>query len=232
MVQVYVPAGDFEMGAVDDDPDADDDEKPRHTVYLDAFWIDQTEVTNAQYAQCVADGACERPGSNESWTRDSYYGNAQFDNYPVIWVSWHNALAYCQWAERRLPTEAQWEKAAGGTDGRKWPWGNQRPDNTLVNFNRNVGDTTPVGNYPAGASPYGAYDMAGNVWEWVFDEYGSNYYASSPSDNPVGPSSAKTKILRGGPWYHSAPYIRVRDRVQNFAINRDQLRGFRCASSP
>jgi len=234
MVQVYVPEGDFEMGSAEDDPDASDDEKPRHTVYLDAFWMDQTEVTNAQYALCVADGACEAPSSNRSSTRDSYYGNAEFNNYPVMYVSWNDATAYCEWAERALPTEAQWEKAAGGVSteegSRKYPWGNDAPNDTLVNFDFNVGDTTPVGNYPAGASPYGAYDMAGNLWEWVFDEYDSNYYASSPGENPTGASISGIKVRHGGAWYLTD--IRVRFRGWNYASRRNEVLGFRCARSP
>ena len=233
MVQVYVPEGDLDIGwVVDSDLDALDNEKPSHRVYLDnekpgyrvyldAFWIDQTEVTNAQYAQCVADGACEPPRSNSSHTRESYYGNAEFNNYPVVNVSWHDANAYCEWAERRLPTGVQWEKAASSADGRKWPWGNEPPNDTLANFDRNVGDTTPVGNYPAGASPYGAYDMAGNVWEWV---------ERFPPKNHVGPLKTLGQVVRGGSWVHSASVIRVGIRERDFAINRVVTVGFRCIS--
>jgi len=161
MVQVYVPAGSFQMGS----DTGDSDEKPVHTVTLDAFWIDRTEVTNAMYALCVEAGKCSPPSSSKSYTRDNYYGDAQYNNYPVIYVTWDNANAYCEWAGRRLPTEAEWEKAARGTDGRTYPWGDAAPDSTRLNYNSNVGDTTEAGKYPSGASPYGVWDMAGNVWE-------------------------------------------------------------------
>ncbi|HRQ25217.1 MAG TPA: SUMF1/EgtB/PvdO family nonheme iron enzyme, partial [Anaerolineales bacterium] len=187
MVMVFVPAGEFTMGS-----DAgDDDEKPVHQVYLDAFWMDQTEVTNAMYAKCVADDGCAPPSSSKSYTRDSYYDNSEFDDYPVIYVNWNQANAYCTWAGRSLPTEAQWEKAARGTDARAYPWGNTTPNSALLNYNANIGDTSKVRSYESGASPYGAYDMAGNVWEWVADWYDENYYAYSPNRNPQGPSSGE-----------------------------------------
>ncbi|HNZ13336.1 MAG TPA: SUMF1/EgtB/PvdO family nonheme iron enzyme [Anaerolineaceae bacterium] len=158
MSLVCVPAGDFMMGV---DGGVYDDERPKHTVYLDAYWIDQTEVTNAQYARCVAAGACREPESKDSNTRDSYYGASQYADYPVISVSWSNAADYCSWAGRQLPSEAQWEKAARGTDGWLYPWGYESPSANLLNYDRNSGDTTVVGSYPDGASPYGALDMAG-----------------------------------------------------------------------
>jgi formylglycine-generating enzyme required for sulfatase activity len=196
---VFVPAGEFTMGSSDADKDAYGDEKPQHTVYLDAFWMDKYEVTNAQYKKCVDAGKCSRPSESKSYTRSSYYGNASFDNYPVIYVSWNDAKTYCEWAGKRLPTEAEWEKAARGADGRIYPWGNTF-DISKVNAERKVGDTTEVGAYPAGASPYGALDMAGNVWEWVADWYSANYYASSPRNNPTGPSSGQYRVVRGGAW--------------------------------
>lgn len=200
MVQVYVPAGEFVMGSRDDDPDARDDEKPQHTVYLDGYWIDKTPVTNAMFAKFVAETGylteAEKRGEAYVYGQGSVKG-AQWrhpqgassnilgkDNHPVVCVSWNDANA--KWAGRCLPTEAEWEKAAGGTDGRKWPWGNNPPTDKLCNFNGNVGDTTPVGNYPAGASPYRALDMAGHVWEWCNDNYVGNYYAFSPKANPQG----------------------------------------------
>lgn len=172
---MYVPAGEFTMGS--DNGDAD--EKPVHTVPLDAFWIDQTEVTNAMYARCVQAGACNSPGSVGSFTRDGYYGDSEFDNYPVIYVSWNDANAYCSWADRRLPTEAEWEKAARGENALVYPWGNNF-DGTRVNFcdkncsfdwadkasDDGYADTATAGSYSNGASPYGALDMAGNVWNW------------------------------------------------------------------
>src|SRR5690606_19387879 len=142
-----------------------------HTVYLDAYWIDQTEVTNALFAKCVEDGDCTPPVQSVSSAGLPYYGNPRYDNFPVMRVNWYQANAYCQWADRRLPTEAEWEKAARGTDGRTYPWGNETLNSNLLNHNYSVGDTTEVGSYPAGASVYGALDMAGNVGEWVNDWY-------------------------------------------------------------
>ena len=227
---VYVPAGDFLMGSSDSDPDAGDNEKPQHTVYLDAFWIDRTEVTNAQYARCVAAGACDPPPTS-SYTRGSYYGNPAYDDYPVIYMSWFRADAYCRWAGKRLPTEAEWEKAARGTDGRIYPWGNASPDAACANYGSNVGDTTAVGSYPAGASPYGALDMAGNVAEWVADWYDKDYYAVSPYANPTGPSSGTERVLRGGCWVVRS--VRSADRGAFFEPKfRYPNFGFRCARSP
>ncbi len=211
MTMVYVPEGNFLMGSPDDV--GDPDEHPQHTVYLDAYWIDQTEVTNAMYEKCVTAGACAAPSDNSSNTHGSYYGNSEFDSYPVIRVSWNQANAYCHWAGRELPTEAQWEKAARGTDGRTYPWGNQNPDSALANYNGDVWDTTEVGSYSAGASPYGALDMAGNVWEWVMDWYDENYYANSTNKNPTGPSSGTDRSLRGGSWNNNSGYeLRVANR--------------------
>jgi serine/threonine-protein kinase len=233
MVMVYAPEGEFLMGSADSDTDAGSGEKPQHTVYLDAFWIDKTEVTNAMYALCVDTGACSPPGSNASYSRLSYYGNSEFDTYPVINVDWNDAKAYCEWAGRRLPSEAEWEKAARGTDGRKYPWGDGAPDATLLNYSGNIGDTTEVGSYPDGASPYGALDMAGNVWEWVNDWYDENYYRNTPSENPSGPDSGTYRVVRGGSWYFSGYNVRPADRN-----NRGEPTGtsgdigFRCSLSP
>ena len=198
MVMVYVSAGNFSMGSAVNDVVAAF--HPVHTAYLDAYWIDRTDVTNAMYALCVKVGKCSPPEVNFSATRPNYYANAQYANYPVIYVSWMQAQTYCAWAGARLPTEAEWEKAARGTDGRIYPWGNASPTKDLANSNSIVGDTTPVGSYPAGASPYGALDMAGNVYQWVSDWYGDSYYANSPLSNPQGAASGLYKIRRGGGW--------------------------------
>ena len=197
MTLVYVPAGEFTTGS-----ESYDHEQPIHTVYLDAFWIDQTEVTNKQYAMCVSDGDCVLPLSFKSPMRSSYYDDPPFDNYPVIYVEWHMAAMYCQWAGRRLPTEAEWEKAARSDDGRIYPWGNTPPNDDLLNYNSPVRDTTEVGKYPNGQSPYGAYDMAGNVWEWLSDWYDGNYYQKSPASNPRGPEVGEVRAVRGGGWYY------------------------------
>jgi formylglycine-generating enzyme required for sulfatase activity len=222
---VYVPEGEFIMGS-----NFGSDEQPTHTVYLDAFWIDQTEVTNAMYAKCMSAGACQPPLGNSSSTRSSYYGNSEFNDYPVIYVDWNQAKTYCAWAGRRLPTEAEWEKAARGTDGNIYPWGNDAPNNNLLNYNSAVGDTTEVGKYPGGKSPYGAYDMAGNVWEWVNDWYRENYYQSSPVSNPLGPESGQYHVVRGSSWYDNYG-VRSAFRGQ-FDSMYGNILGFRCAVSP
>ena len=209
MKLLYVPAGNFTMGSIA----AWDWDDPQHTLYLDTFWIDQTDITNKMYALCVSDGACNLPSSTSSSTRSSYYGNSEFDNYPVIYVSWSDAAAYCTWAGRQLPTEAEWEKVARGTDRRTYPWGNETPDGSLLNYNTNVDDTTAVGSYPKGASPYGALDMAGNVYQWVNDWYSNGYYQSSPSSNPLGPDSGQFRVLRGGYW--GSDYGNVQSSLRN-----------------
>ena len=219
MVMVYVPEGSFLMGSAADDPDAYDWEKPQHRVALDAFWLDQTEVTNFQYERCVADGDC----------RESIYADAADWNgrqQPVVGVSWEDAAAYCAWAGGQLPTEAQWEYAARGPESLKYPWGNDAPDETLLNYNDNVGRTTEVGSYPAGASWVGALDMAGNVWEWVADWYDRDYYDISPAANPAGPASGGVKVLRGGSWGSSARGVRGANRLYSSASGRSH--GFRC----
>jgi formylglycine-generating enzyme required for sulfatase activity len=230
-VMVYVPAGTFWMGSREDDPDADSDEYPQHEVYLNGFWIDQMEVTNRQYAHCVAAGACDAPYPSGSHTRQTYYGDPQYADYPVINVSWNDAVDYCQWAGKRLPTEAEWEKAARGTDARKYPWGNTPPDPTLANYGQNEGDTLEVGRYPAGASPYGVLDMAGNVYEWVADRYDAHYYDQSPRDNPTGPSSGTLRTVRSGAWLYVERRIRTNFRSEREPGFRDGTVGFRCASS-
>jgi formylglycine-generating enzyme required for sulfatase activity len=224
---VFVPAGEFTMGS----DDGGSDERPAHTVYLDAFAIDRTEVTNAQYARCVQAGACRPPDPSRSSTRADYFADPRYADYPVIYVSWDDARAYCAWAGRRLPTEAEWEKAARGTDGRTYPWGDEWDASKANTDEAGPGDTTPVGAYPQGASPYGALDMAGNVWEWVADWYGANYYRESPGENPLGPASGAYRVVRGGSWNNYQWLARAAIRGRNTPGNRDDDVGFRCARS-
>ncbi len=222
---ILVPVGEFTMGS----NDGNDSEKPAHNVFLDSFWIDKFEVTNALYKRCVDISGCSAPSRIDSSTRDSYYGNRSFNDYPVIYASWYDASAYCTWAGKRLPTEAEWEKSARGTDSRTYPWGNTF-DLYLVNSNeRRVRDTTEVGIHQSGASPYGALDMAGNVSEWVADLYEGGYYAHSPTRNPKGPSSGQSRILRGGSWLQDLRRARASDRNPNMPLDRDGYFGFRCA---
>jgi formylglycine-generating enzyme required for sulfatase activity len=250
MMMVYVPGGTFQMGCTQDEVDAAldqcvsalgsercepgkyDDETPSHSVTLDSFWIDKYEVTNAQYARCVADGSCEPPSRSSTESRPGYYGDSQYDDYPVIWIAWLDADAYCQWAGGRLPTEAEWEYAARGQDRTIYPWGDDPPSDTLLNYGWNVGDTAQVGSYPGGASWVGAMDMAGNVWEWVYDRYAEDYYAQSPAQNPTGPATGYENVHRGGSFSRDLISVRNANRSSN-PPNFDYWNiGFRCVIAP
>ncbi|MBN2549337.1 MAG: SUMF1/EgtB/PvdO family nonheme iron enzyme [Anaerolineales bacterium] len=229
MPGVYVPAGVFRMGS--SDVDAESDEKPERWVYLDAFWIDRTEVTNGMYELCVRAGACQAPQDTRSRTRLFYNGDPRYSVYPVIHVSWADASAYCQWAGRRMPSEAEWEKAARGVDARTFPWGERRPSLELANFDNRIGDTTQVGSFPNGASPYGALDMAGNVSEWVSDWYAEKYYTIGPAVNPFGPQTGDFRILRGGSWLNIEKVIRAAYRLWNVPEHGYEISGIRCAQA-
>lgn len=231
MTSIRIPEGEFRMGT----GNGYLEEGPVHTVFLSEFWIDQTEVTNKMYSLCVAESVCSEPSRRNSNTRLVYYGNSEFDDYPITYIDWHMAQTYCEWLEGNLPTEAQWEKTARGTDQLMYPWGNEQPNRDFLNYSRNENDTTKVGTYDKNISPYGAMDMAGNVMEWTADWYSETYYSNSPTVDPQGPSYGKLKVLRGGSWFKFSDFARTtyRVRMNPFDSNSKTFDiGFRCAYPP
>jgi formylglycine-generating enzyme required for sulfatase activity len=258
MIQVYVPTGTFMRGGVD--PDARIEEKPATKITLSAFWMDKVEVTNAMYMLCFQANVCNLPHYFDktvnmdqtvlkSTSRANYFRNAEFADYPVIYVTWSDANTYCKWAGRRLPTEAEWEYSARGPfpSLNTFPWGDQMPDTSYANFNSTVGDTMRVGSYPAGASAFGILDLAGNVAEWVNDLYDSKYYDQSITMNPTGPigtTGGFMRVVRGGHWGNDWKLLRVSFRTSMMGPNPSQpvgsegyygqssnSVGFRCAAS-
>jgi len=261
MSMIFVPRGEFKMGS----ETGLSDEQPVHTVFLDAFWLDKTEVTNAIYSKCVQAGKCQEPNSVGTW-RDqdissSYYKDQEYENHPVVFVSWNDAQNYCTWAGRRLPTEAEWEKAAiwdpRVNEQRVYPWGDEfacskgnyddeiELDASLMPETNPGCDefvrSSPVGSFPQGASPYGALDMGGNVWEWVNDAFietdpftnSQNYYAISPASNPPGvdPAISEYRVVRGGSWNLTFGFGRATYRLWYGLDDSYDGIGFRCASS-
>lgn len=270
MTILYVPAGEFIMGSQEDDPLAAEHkhEMPQRTIFLDGFWIDQTEVTNAMFARFIKETEHETYAEKERKS-DVYVGGGRWDEkegaswqypygtecdceleeietHPVVHVTWDDARLYCKWAGRRLPTEAEWEKAARGSDGRRYPWGETELAGDLLNacdgncklnwandsYNDGFEFTASVGSYPAGASPYGALDMVGNVWEWVTDWYDKEYYEQMPYSNPPGPESRQERVLRGGSWSSGEGWVRTAFRHRDPPTDPNDERGFRCASDP
>jgi formylglycine-generating enzyme required for sulfatase activity len=239
---VYVPSGIFRMGNDESEPD----ESPSHIVRLDAYYVDETEVSNGQYAQCVAEGECQPPGRSGATFHPAYYGDPGYDDYPVIFVNWNDARDFCSWRGARLPSEAEWERAAGFDPemGIKYtyPWGDIF-DGTLLNFcdvncpdqDRNSdfddghGDTAPLGSYPDGRSPLGLLDMSGNVMEWVSDWYDPRAYEGAADTNPLGPLDGQFKSIRGGSWLSSEDQVRVSGRGSYDPSVRRAHLGFRCA---
>ena len=241
-----IPAGEFQMGG--SDSDAEVDEHPVHTVDVEAFYIDKYEVTNAQYKKFV--------DANPQWQKDNiprnlhngkylrfWRGNTYHlskENHPVVYVSWYAAMAYAKWAGKRLPTEAEWEKAArGGVVGRKYPWGDLI-DSTKANYGRAVGKTMPVGTYPA--NDYDLYDMVGNVMEWCLDAYETDYYSRSSPRNPIAggrltdivdnfQNVTSLRVMRSGCWYNAPMHVRIADRYGTSPDDASSGRGFRCAGS-
>jgi formylglycine-generating enzyme required for sulfatase activity len=231
---VCIPEGEFWMGSdKKQDPNAQDHELPQHEVYLDEYWIGRYPVTNLQYQVFVqATGHAAPPG----WrSKKIPKGKEQ---HPVVNMSWQDAAAFCQWASQttgqkiRLPSEAEWEKAARGADGRLYPWGNQPPTKQLCHFGKLFGDTKPVGQFsPQGDSPYGCADMAGNVWEWVADWYSDTFYSIAPSRNPIGPDTGGLRVLRGGSWDGDGSYLRAANRYSFGPTDTLSNGGFRCSRS-
>ena len=202
-------------------------EAPEHIVTVNSFWIYRTEVTQSMYQECDEQNACPAPVMiNDPVAKQ--YGNSRFKDYPVVMVTWQSALAYCQWAGGRLPTEAEWEKAARGIDGRLFPWGNDSLAEGMAGYLSS--SPSPVGSYPAGSSPYGVYDMAGNVLEWVNDLFEPLYYQYSPLDNPIGPASGSRRIIRGGSFNQSGiDGLRTVARASLRPADTKISVGFRCA---
>ena len=236
-----VAKGDFMMG----NDSGEVDERPGHLVSLNTFWIDKTEVTIEMFRRFVAETgyqtSAEISGYGYIWAKNQWQesthaswldpdgdGRSNDAHLPVAQVSWSDAQAYCIWAGRRLPTEAEWEKAARGVDGRIFPWGNTPPDSSLASFDQSAGPSK-VGSFPQGVSPYGALDMLGNVWEWTADWYSSDYYATSPLDNPLGASSGTHRVLRGSGWSSSLKNIRITNRDVSKPYYSNDVLGFRCA---
>ncbi len=246
---VLIPAGNFIQGSSDAEIDAalqmcNDayggvcpqtrdwfaDEAPRRTVYLDTFYIDQWEVTNQQFAEFVAATGyvtdAEKKGESQTWRTANAPGR---EKYPVVWMSWNDADAYCRWDGKRLPTEAEWEKAARGSDGRIWPWGSNWVNTRANTSDGGPGSVTLVGSYPSGASPYGVMDTTGNVWEWVADWYDALWYSNSPLRNPGGPPAGVSRVLRGGGFRNPPWEVRAVHRHSGGPDGYAPDHGFRCA---
>jgi formylglycine-generating enzyme required for sulfatase activity len=234
MVMVYVPAGEFVMGSADSDVEAENDERPQHKVILDAFWIDRTEVTKELYQRCVAVKKCTGVGGSYSLVEK---------DQPVVGVDWFAAANYCAWVGRRLPTEAEWEKAARGTDGRKYPWGDDPPDCRKLNYGLcGISNPVSVGSYAGSSrpSPYGTLDMAGNVWEWTSSLWGTNFlrpdfgYPYRLTDGRESSDAPNTtwRVVRGGSYDDQEKFVRVTLRFRLEPDSSNLTVGFRCACSP
>jgi formylglycine-generating enzyme required for sulfatase activity len=235
---VDVPAGEFLMGS----DTGDIDERPERRVYLAAFAIDRFEVTNVQYQRFLLSTGHKPP---QRWPeryaallpdRDPYWHGAEYPAgetmHPVVGVNWEDAVVYCAWADKRLPSEAEWEKAARGADGRMYPWGDEWQPGKANSGETGSGYTQPVGTYRAGISPHGALDMSGNAWEWVADPYDRQYYTYAPDHNPLGPESGTgERVLRGGAWDSAAEHLRVSYRNATHCFGPNYRAGFRCAKS-
>jgi formylglycine-generating enzyme required for sulfatase activity len=225
-----VQGSNFQMGG-----GAKVDQQPIHAVYLDSYYIDAYEVSNASYKACVDAGVCQPPNEISSTTHPSYYIDSKFDNYPVVNVNWSEAETYCKWRDARLPTEAEWEKTARGIGGRTYPWGNLLDCSFANYFDIGgtqcfvIGDTTPADKYVKGVSPFGVYGLVGNVSEWVSDWYSENYYSASAPYNPQGAESGKYRVIRGGSWKDDATSMLPTIRNWYNPESSSNTIGFRCA---
>jgi len=238
---VYVPAGSFWMGSAEGEPLAETDELPRHEVTLDGFWIDRVEVTNARFVAFLNEAGNSGENGvryielNEGYARirqgedGSFSTTAAAADHAVVMVSWHGADAYCRWAGARLPTEAEWEYAARGEDGRWYPWGDGSPDCERTQAHGCSSAAAKVGALPEGASWCGVLDMAGNVWEWVADRYGP--YASEAVHSPMGPEEGVLRVTHGGGWHASEQELRCAYRLESAPGSHVGCVGFRCAAT-
>jgi formylglycine-generating enzyme required for sulfatase activity len=219
---VLVPAGEFPMGS----EQGDDDEQPVHRVFLDSFYLDTFEVTNGQFAKFVVAIQSEPP-----WGFADQETPVLHAERPVRWVNWLEATGYCLWAGKRLPTEAEWEKAARGPEGRLYPWGSDPPTPLHAVFGLKEGTETvsPIGNRNKGTSPYGVHDLAGNLYEWVADWYDDTFYAPLPALNPRGPMEGTVKVQRGGSYINGPYRLRSAFRTKGDPTEHDPHVGFRCA---
>ena len=222
MIQVHIPEGEFLMGVNEEHNSSN---SPQHLIYLDAYWMDQVEITNSMYLKCMKANGCTRPASD-----NIRYDKWVYRDHPITYITWYQADEYCRWANRRLPTEAEWEKAGRGTDGLKYPWGNEGPNARLANFDQaDIHEAVSAYRYPLGASPYGVLNMSGNVREWVMDWFDPLYYTYSPYANPLGPATGTERSLRGGSYNENQRQIRVFSRFNHEPQSAGLSRGFRCA---
>jgi len=221
MNRVYIPAGEFSMGSVNAYRGK---QGQVHKVYLDGFWIGQTDVTNSMFALCFQAGKCSRPAHY-----DNYFYDPKYADYPVVYINWYQAEDFCEWDNGRLPTEAEWEKAARGTDQRPYPWGNLPPDKSLLNFNGLYQEPRSSYDYLTGISPYGLLNMSGNVRQWVSDWFDPNYYSISPYKDPQGPLDGVNKSLRGSSYADDSQQAQTFYRQNHDPASAGADRGFRCA---
>jgi formylglycine-generating enzyme required for sulfatase activity len=233
---VLVPAGTFIMGS--DGANSYPKERPAHEVYLDAYYMDLTEITNLYYIQCVQEGPCTPPINRNSVNHPSYFSTefTTYHDYPVINISWKQAEQYCEWRGGTLPSEAQWEKAArwdpATGQSRFFPWEGMVLNDTRTNYGSHTGETAKIGSFPRGASALGLLDMSGNVAEWVYDWYQDNFYEHSPHDNPLGPETGTAKVFRGGSYEDPGAQLTTTFRQAAGTENTFMTVGFRCAWTP